>query len=99
MPKPHLIDAQKFTFLDKWYTTPLSMKNTVNISIPYTNNASLKLRYLAAQKFHEGHSRTLNYKNTKCKSSLGLSMHFEASCSAGSNVLLKAFRCLVFKYS
>lgn len=33
------------------------MKNTTQISIPYTNNASLKLRYLAVQKFHEGHSR------------------------------------------
>jgi transposase len=34
------------------------MKNTSQIKIPYTNNASLKLRYLAVQKFHEGHSRT-----------------------------------------
>ncbi len=34
------------------------MKNISEISIPYTNNASLKLRYLAVQKFHEGHSRT-----------------------------------------
>ncbi len=34
------------------------MKNTSQITIPYTNNASLKLRYLAVQKFHEGHSRT-----------------------------------------
>jgi transposase len=34
------------------------MKNSSKISIPYTNNASLKLRYLAVQKFHEGHSRT-----------------------------------------
>ena len=34
------------------------MKNITEISIPYTNNASLKLRYLAVQKFHEGHSRT-----------------------------------------
>lgn len=34
------------------------MKNTSEISIPYTNNASLKLRYLAVQKFHDGHSRT-----------------------------------------
>ena len=34
------------------------MKNTADISIPYTNNASLKLRYLAVQKFHDGHSRT-----------------------------------------
>lgn len=34
------------------------MKNTPQIKIPYTNNASLKLRYLAVQKFHEGHSRT-----------------------------------------
>jgi transposase len=36
----------------------LSNENTANISIPYTNNASLKLRYLAVQKFHDGHSRT-----------------------------------------
>lgn len=34
------------------------MKNISKITIPYTNNASLKLRYLAVQKFHEGHSRT-----------------------------------------
>ncbi|MCP5078611.1 MAG: helix-turn-helix domain-containing protein [Psychromonas sp.] len=34
------------------------MKNSSQISIPYTNNASLKLRYLAVQKFHEGRSRT-----------------------------------------
>lgn len=34
------------------------MKNISEISIPYTNNASLKLRYLSVQKFHEGHSRT-----------------------------------------
>lgn len=34
------------------------MKSTPEISIPYTNNASLKLRYLAVQKFHDGHSRT-----------------------------------------
>jgi len=34
------------------------MKNKTEISIPYTNNASLKLRYLAVQKFYEGHSRT-----------------------------------------
>ncbi len=34
------------------------MKNTTELTIPYTNNASLKLRYLAVQKFHEGHSRT-----------------------------------------
>lgn len=34
------------------------MKNNSQISIPYTNNASLKLRYLAVQKFHEGQSRT-----------------------------------------
>jgi transposase len=34
------------------------MKNSSQISIPYTNNASLKLRYLAVQKFHEGQSRT-----------------------------------------
>ena len=34
------------------------MKNKTEISIPYTNNASLKLRYLAVQKFHDGHSRT-----------------------------------------
>jgi transposase len=34
------------------------MKNTSQIKIPYTNNASLKLRYLAVQKFHGGHSRT-----------------------------------------
>ena len=33
------------------------MKNMSEISIPYTNNASLKLRYLAVQKFHEGYSR------------------------------------------
>lgn len=33
------------------------MKNITELSIPYTNNASLKLRYLAVQKFHEGHSR------------------------------------------
>ena len=33
------------------------MKNISKISIPYTNNASLKLRYLAVQKFHEGYSR------------------------------------------
>lgn len=32
------------------------MKNTIALSIPYTNHASLKLRYLSAQKFHEGHS-------------------------------------------
>ena len=29
-----------------------------DLSIPYTNNASLKLRYMSIQKFHEGHSRT-----------------------------------------
>ncbi len=34
------------------------MKNMANISIPYTNNASLKLRYLAVQKIHAGHSKT-----------------------------------------
>jgi len=34
------------------------MNNTPKIKIPYTNNASLKLRYLAVQKFHDGHSRT-----------------------------------------
>lgn len=34
------------------------MKNISELTIPYTNNASLKLRYLAVQKFHEGHSRT-----------------------------------------
>jgi transposase len=34
------------------------MKKTTEFAIPYTNNASLKLRYLAVQKFHEGHSRT-----------------------------------------
>jgi len=34
------------------------MNNTPKIIIPYTNNASLKLRYLAVQKFHDGHSRT-----------------------------------------
>jgi transposase len=34
------------------------MKQTSEITIPYTNNASLKLRYMAVQKFHEGHSRT-----------------------------------------
>ncbi len=34
------------------------MTNISQISTPYTNNASLKLRYLAVQKFHEGHSRT-----------------------------------------
>ena len=34
------------------------MKNSSQISIPYTNNASLKLRYLSVQKFHEGESRT-----------------------------------------
>ena len=34
------------------------MKNIFELTIPYTNNASLKLRYLAVQKFHEGHSRT-----------------------------------------
>lgn len=34
------------------------MKNTSQIKIPYTNNASLKLRYLAVQKYHEGYSRT-----------------------------------------
>lgn len=34
------------------------MKNSDLLQIPYTNNASLKLRYLAVQKFHEGHSRT-----------------------------------------
>lgn len=34
------------------------MKMTSEITIPYTNNASLKLRYLAVQKFLEGHSRT-----------------------------------------
>ena len=34
------------------------MKSRSEITIPYTNNASLKLRYLAVQKFHEGHSRT-----------------------------------------
>ncbi|MCP4325223.1 MAG: IS630 family transposase [Alteromonadales bacterium] len=34
------------------------MKNTIQLKIPYTNNASLKLRYLAVQKFHNGHSRT-----------------------------------------
>ena len=33
------------------------MKNTIELSIPYTNNASLKLRYLSVQKFHQGHSR------------------------------------------
>ncbi|GLS91801.1 hypothetical protein GCM10007916_28710 [Psychromonas marina] len=34
------------------------MKHSSELAIPYTNNASLKLRYLAVQKFHEGHSRT-----------------------------------------
>ncbi|MEJ6122616.1 winged helix-turn-helix domain-containing protein, partial [Vibrio sp. 2-Bac 85] len=34
------------------------MNNISKIKIPYTNNASLKLRYLAVQKFHDGHSRT-----------------------------------------
>lgn len=34
------------------------MKNITDLSIPYTNNASLKLRYLSVQKFHEGYSRT-----------------------------------------
>ena len=34
------------------------MKNISQITIPYTNNASLKLRYLVVQKFYEGHSRT-----------------------------------------
>jgi len=34
------------------------MKNSAPLSIPYTNNASLKLRYLAVQKFYAGHSRT-----------------------------------------
>lgn len=34
------------------------MKNSALLSIPYTNNASLKLRYLAVQKFYAGHSRT-----------------------------------------
>jgi transposase len=29
------------------------------LSIPYTNNASLKLRYIAVQKFNEGDSRAL----------------------------------------
>ncbi|PKG37957.1 hypothetical protein CXF74_16305 [Psychromonas sp. Urea-02u-13] len=40
------------------FTTIYPMKNNSQISIPYTNNASLKLRYLAVQKFHEGQSRT-----------------------------------------
>lgn len=30
-----------------------------DLSIPYTNNASLKLRYMSVQKFNEGHSRAL----------------------------------------
>jgi len=34
------------------------MKSSSELKIPYTNNASLKLRYLAVQKFYEGHSRT-----------------------------------------
>jgi len=38
------------------------MKSSSALKIPYTNNASLKLRYLAVQKFHEGHSRTATAK-------------------------------------
>jgi len=38
------------------------MKSSSELKIPYTNNASLKLRYLAVQKFHEGHSRTATAK-------------------------------------
>ncbi len=34
------------------------MKHSSKLAIPYTNNTSLKLRYLAIKKFHEGHSRT-----------------------------------------
>ena len=34
------------------------MKNISQITISYTNNASLKLRYLVVLKFYEGHSRT-----------------------------------------
>ena len=40
------------------YLIDCRMKKTTELVIPYTNNASLKLRYLAVQKFHEGHSRT-----------------------------------------
>jgi transposase len=41
------------------------MKKIQKLSIPYTNNASLKLRYMSVEKFNEGHScafiaRTLN---------------------------------------
>lgn len=35
----------------------LDVKKITDLSIPYTNNASLKLRYMSVQKFHEGHSR------------------------------------------
>lgn len=34
------------------------MKHYSELVIPYTNNASLKLRYLAVKKFHEGLSKT-----------------------------------------
>lgn len=33
------------------------MKKIQELSIPYTNNASLKLRYMAVEKFNEGDSR------------------------------------------
>jgi transposase len=35
------------------------MKKIQKLSIPYTNNASLKLRYMAVEKFNEGDSRAL----------------------------------------
>jgi len=35
------------------------MKKIQELSIPYTNNASLKLRYMAVEKFNEGDSRAL----------------------------------------
>ncbi len=34
-----------------------------DLSIPYTNNASLKLRYMSIQKFNEGQSRASIAKN------------------------------------
>jgi len=38
------------------------MKKASEITIPYTNNASLKLRYLTVQKFYESHSRASTSK-------------------------------------
>ncbi|WP_051303393.1 winged helix-turn-helix domain-containing protein [Psychromonas aquimarina] len=48
------------------------MKNITELLTPYTNNASLKLRYMSVQKFHEGHSRAAIAKmlNNKQKSQL-----------------------------